>query len=350
MWLTSVREVVVIDSQPSASRPSNPRVAKRRPAKHRAAPSGSDSGSNARWKVQLELAPAEIALVYKQGLARGAEVCRQGTHEWRPLVTTPELRFALASGRGLATLARRPQKKPASIAPPPPAVVKRELTPELMQTFSPVVTPLEAPALPTSAAELAPLPPPRAKATSFAWLVQHARPAELALVAGAAVLLTWMASALTHRVQASSASTAAAAGHERMALQSAAADEAPAAASFGPGAAIPVVSVTDLPVEGQRALRGAAMKSGATPQASGMRAQLARALGNAARAAQSCGSGPVNTQIVATFAPSGVARAIHFGAGAPPAALRSCVLNAVARARISPFEGEPVIVSKTLRW
>ncbi len=336
----------MIDSQPSASQPSNPRVAKRRAAKHRAVAPRSDSGVSARWKVQLELAPAEIALVYKQGLARGAEVCRQGTHDWRPLVTTPELRFALASGSGLATLVPRPVKKPVSVAPPPPAVVKREPAPELMQTFSPVVMPLEVPVLPPAITPLA-LPPPRAKASSFAWLVQHARPAELALVAGVAMLLTWTASALTQRVQALNT---AAASHERIALQSAPVERAPVVASFGPGSAIPVVSVADLPVEGQRALRGAAMTSTAAPHGAGMRAQLARALGNAARAAQSCGSGPVSAQIVATFARSGVARAIHFGAGAPPAALRSCVLNAVARARISPFEGEPVTVSKTLRW
>jgi hypothetical protein len=30
--------------------------------------------------------------------------------------------------------------------------------------------------------------------------------------------------------------------------------------------------------------------------------------------------------------------------------LRSCMLNAVARSRVAPFEGDPVTVSKTLRW
>ncbi|MEO8916334.1 MAG: hypothetical protein ABI488_02845 [Polyangiaceae bacterium] len=312
----------------------------------------ADSGQNARWKVQLSLAPAEIALVYKQGLARGAEVCRQGTHEWRPLVTTPELRTALAAGRGLITLARRPVKKPVSVAPPPPAVVKRESAAEFTQTFAPLVVPRVGPApMNGTLPPLPRLPPlsrlPRAKMMSFASLVRHARPAELALVAGVAVLLTWTTSVLMHRGHASKT---AAPSHERMALQAPSLVDAPAAASFGPGAAIPVVAVRDLPVEGQRALRGAATASVAAPHTSGMRAQLARALGNASVAAQSCGSGPVNTQVVATFAPSGVARAVHFAAGAPPMALRSCVLNAVARARISPFEGEPVTVSKTLRW
>lgn len=342
----------MIDSQPSTSRPSNPSVSDRRVAKNRVFAVRADSGPNARWKVQLSLAPAEIALVYKQGLARGAEVCRQGTHEWRPLVTTPELRTALAAGRGLITLARRPVKKPVSVAPPPPAVVKRESAAEFTQTFRPLVMPRVAPApMNGPLPPLRPLPPlsrlPRAKMMSFASLVRHARPAELALVAGAAVLLTWSTSLLMHRGHAlKSARTS----HDRMALQSTPVVDSPAAASFGPGAAIPVVAVRDLPVEGQRGLRGAATAGVAAPHASGMRAQLARALSNASVAAQSCGPGPVNTQIVATFAPSGVARAIHFGAGAPPAALRSCVLNAIARARISPFEGEPVTVSKTLRW
>ena len=248
----------MIDSQPSASRPSNPRVVKRRPAKHRAVAPRLDFSPNARWKVQLELAPAEIALVYKQGLARGAEVCRRGTQEWRPLVTTPELRAALAAGRGLITLARPPVKKPASVAPPPPAVVKREPAPELTPTFSAVVMslpPLPAPrAVPVAMQPR--LPPPRAKASSFARLVRHARPAELALVAVVAVLTTWTAGALIQRSQAAKVT------HHRIALLTPSTDDPSQTAgtantaSFGPGGSIPVVSVADLPVEGQRALRG----------------------------------------------------------------------------------------------
>ncbi|MEP7049263.1 MAG: hypothetical protein ABJB12_02875 [Pseudomonadota bacterium] len=358
-------EVFVIDSQASASRPSNPRAVKRRPAKQRAVAPRASFGPNARWKVQLELAPAEIALVYKQGLARGAEVCRQGTHEWRPLVTTPELRAALAAGRGLITLARRPVKKPASVAPPPPAVVKREPAVALTQTFAPVVMPSSAAqASPPAFGTLPPIrplprlgtfPPLGMKASGFARLVRHARPVELALVAGVAMLITWTVSTVTHRAQAA---RGAASNRERAALfapltSDSSLNDAPgalSAANFGPGSSIPVVSVADLPVEGLRPLRAASLASAAAPHLSGMRAELARALGNAARAAQSCGTGPVNTQIVATFAPSGVARAIHFGANAPPVAVRSCVLNAVARAHISPFEGDPVTVSKTISW
>ncbi|HEY3253718.1 MAG TPA: hypothetical protein VGJ91_07205, partial [Polyangiaceae bacterium] len=60
------------------------------------------------------------------------------------------------------------------------------------------------------------------------------------------------------------------------------------------------------------------------------RAELARALARAGAAARSCGEGPVHAQIVATYAPSGVPSSVHFGSSAPPAALRSCVLSAVA--------------------
>jgi hypothetical protein len=80
------------------------------------------------------------------------------------------------------------------------------------------------------------------------------------------------------------------------------------------------------------------------------RAELSRALGRAAAAARNCGDGPVQAQIVATYAPSGVPSSVHFGASAPPASMRSCVLSAVARTRVTPFVGEPVTVSKSLNW
>jgi hypothetical protein len=80
------------------------------------------------------------------------------------------------------------------------------------------------------------------------------------------------------------------------------------------------------------------------------RAELARALARAGASARNCGEGPVHAQIVATYAPSGVPSSVHFGASAPPAAMRSCVLSAVARTRVTPFVGEPVTVSKSLSW
>jgi hypothetical protein len=118
----------------------------------------------------------------------------------------------------------------------------------------------------------------------------------------------------------------------------------------------PVVTVHDLPLERGGALaaapfkgtgRGVAAPAGAS---TGGRGQFARAMAQAARSAQSCGEGPVHTQVVATFAPSGVPSSVHFASAPPPAALRSCVLSAVARSRVSPFEGDPVTVSKTLSW
>src|SRR6478609_8194067 len=80
------------------------------------------------------------------------------------------------------------------------------------------------------------------------------------------------------------------------------------------------------------------------------RAELARALGRAAASARNCGEGPVHAQVVATYAPSGVPSSVHFGSSAPPAAMRSCVLSAVARTRVTPFVGDPVTVSKSLSW
>ena len=80
------------------------------------------------------------------------------------------------------------------------------------------------------------------------------------------------------------------------------------------------------------------------------RGELARALARAGASARNCGEGPVHAQIVATFAPSGVPSSVHFGGASPPAAMRSCVLSAVARTRVTPFLGEPVTVSKSLSW
>lgn len=80
------------------------------------------------------------------------------------------------------------------------------------------------------------------------------------------------------------------------------------------------------------------------------RAELSRALSRAAAAARNCGEGPVHAQVVATYAPSGVPSSVHFGSAAPPAAMRSCVLSAVARSRVTPFVGDPVTVSKSLSW
>ncbi len=80
------------------------------------------------------------------------------------------------------------------------------------------------------------------------------------------------------------------------------------------------------------------------------KAELARALARAGASARNCGEGPVHAQVVATYSPSGVPSSVHFGSSSPPAAMRSCVLSAVARTRVTPFVGEPVTVSKSLSW
>jgi hypothetical protein len=407
------RAEIVIDSQPSASRPRNSRVPvapRRQPAARRSAASRPDASDSVRWKVQLELAPAEIAFVYRQGLARGAEVCRRGTREWRPLVSTPELRDALAlrasspdsvelklpTGTALTLsqtlaitdpalaalfLARRAPQLPRT-APPPPPVVSRSAPPPplLTTTIEPVparpaalvrtasvpdwedtpVLPLRISPWPVAVADVAPITPAlQAVATpSTVPALLHARPLELSVVAALAVVFTLAVTALTLRAEAPNSTALASAQsrpvHHGATLQPARTSEILDSAP----STIPVVSMRDLPLEGGR---GGTTYSSLTRPASSPgwahfsrgsgaeRASLARALGSAAAAARGCGDGPVSAQVIVTFGPSGVARSVHFGV-APRVALRSCVLNAVARTHIAPFTGDPITVSKTLRW
>jgi hypothetical protein len=322
----SMREVSVIDARVTPSKP--------------------------RWKVQLELAPAEIALVYRQGLARGAEVCRRGTQEWRPLVTTPELRTALV-GRSSwpdiehAVLAPRDkpslpdsavtQPLPTRSLPPPPVMPK---PPGAHDTHS------ELPAAVTS------VPPP-------ALAMQRARSYELSLVAvlsfaatlGAALLAQQASHWTEVRAQISDARPAGASARPVFS-----GSVQPSVWSGSVVSSAPVVMLHDLPIEQRGGVAGAPFKStgrgvaSAATASGGGRGDFARAMAQAARAAQGCGEGPVHTQVVATFARSGVPSSVHFGSAPPPAALRSCVLSAVARSRVAPFEGDPVTVSKTLNW
>jgi hypothetical protein len=305
--------------------------------------------SKPRWKVQLELAPAEIALVYRQGLARGAEVCRRGTHEWRPLVTTPELRTALV-GRS-----SWPDIEHAVLAPPPvPSFPDSAVTQPLPRTLPPPPvwpephgvhdTHSELPAAVTS------VPPP----------ALHARSSELSLVAVLSFAATLGAALLAQHashwteVRAEIASARPASLPARPVFAGSTQPSVWSSASLASNA--PVVMLHDLPLEQRGAAAGAPFKgtgrglaSSSAPSGGG-RGEFARAMANAARAAQSCGEGPVHTQVVATFAPSGAPSSVHFASAPPPAALRSCVLSAVARSRVSQFEGDPVTVSKTLSW
>jgi hypothetical protein len=392
-YVRVTREVDVIENRASTSSPRNPRPpARRQSGSRQKAVSHYEISRASRWKVQLELAPAEIALVYRQGLAHGAEVRRSGTQEWRPLVTTPELRAALsiresrpdwqpvsrkvpsqrppaASVTGEPSLAalllaQRPPALPTVAPPPPPPVVTithvrqtalTEPTVEIRDSYpDSAVTQLRTLGLPSAEFEspvVTSVPPPAA----------HARPAELSFVATAAMVATLLLMLLLQRASHW--------GEVRALIpENRVSGAAPAAERTVPGElvpalvaspsvahsrSIPVVPVRDLPME-QGAWRGSSLGSKA-PSAAGAgggpdRAELARIFSRAAAAAQGCGEGPVQAQIVATFAPSGVARSIHFGAAAPPADMRACVLNAFARTRVTPFVGAPITVSKNLSW
>lgn len=412
----------MIDSQPSASPARETRASSRRQKViRRSAATRPDGSEISRWKIQLELAPSEIAFVYRKGLTRGAEVCRRGTHEWRPLVTTPELREALASRASLAemieaspamtlsqtlaindpTLAalflqRRAPQLPKSAPPPPPAVARSVAPPPLQPRAvlpKPLATSEPPPMTFTTTAETIP-PPPRAprfesisdtEDTKLMPLrsaparlsrvlaqraIVHARPFELSLVAGLAIVSTLLVTAVTLRFETPRMNTlVGSAPHSPP--NSAAESHTAAPPAAAPMSTIPVVPVVDLPVEAGRgamlasiapssavlgghpssatARAPSAASTPTTPSVGPDRAALARALGGAAAAARNCGEGPVSAQVVVTYAGSGVARNIHF-ASPPPVALRSCVLNAVARSRVAPFTGDPVTVSKTLRW
>ena len=411
---------IVIDSQPSASRPRNTRASARRPKViRRTATARGDAPEASRWKVRLELAPSEIAFVYRKGLARGAEVCRRGTHEWRPLVPPPELRDALAARASLAemieaspamtlsqTLAiddpslaalflqRRAPQLPKTAPPPPPAIARTVAPPPLLPravlpkvalktsepplmaftTTAETIPPApraprfdsvpDAAVTPLPSRRVVPLLPRRfARALNERGIV-HARPVELSLVAGLAIAATLAVTAITLRAEAPRMNALIASA--RHAQPNLAAESRPTVSpAAAPASTIPVVTVGNLPVEAGRATAlaslapsystpgshaaSASARSVSTSATGPDRAALARALGGAAAAARSCGAGPVSAQVVVTYAPSGVARNIHF-VSAPPVALRSCVLNAIARSRVAPFSGEAVTVSKTLRW
>jgi hypothetical protein len=221
-------------------------------------------------------------------------------------------------------------------------------------------------------------------AASFTPVVMHARSTELSVVALLSAVVTF--GAVLFAQHAAHWGEARAQIHEHAPRQSSEQAEGPLRrqAAVSPSWAatltsnIPVVRLRDLPLEHGGARiesdrgaptpradverssppRSAARATRAAPAPAPVaatpgpvdRAELARALARAGAAARSCGEGPVQAQIVATFAPSGVPSSVHFGAAAPPAALRSCVLSAVARTRVTPFVGDPVTVSKSLSW
>jgi len=100
----------------------------------------------------------------------------------------------------------------------------------------------------------------------------------------------------------------------------------------------------------------AAPETAPTPAAAPARAtqpahaDLVRALEAARLLAARCGAGLQAAQVVVTFAPNGSVQSARFGNPAPDPKLGACVLNAVSAARVAPFSGQPMVVSKMLRW
>jgi hypothetical protein len=254
-------------------------------------------------------------------------------------------------------VARRPSSSlSVSSAPPPPPVIKSVL-PVVVTRDSFDSIPDSAVTQPQPVPRAAPQAPAQEAALDFTRPALHARPFELSAVATLSVAATLVATLFVSRVLHSGGSRVAL-GEAARAPSATTEPVTPAAtvrntvSELGPRSAIPVVPLADLPLEhvGSTSKLVSSSSSRSLTSGSADRAELERALGRAAGAASSCGPGPVNTQILVTFAPSGVARFIHFAASPPPAAMQSCVLNAVARSRVPAFEGPAISVSKTMRW
>lgn len=378
-----------MDSQPDESRPRTRKPVPRRKPATASKPATSATAQKAfgqapRWKVRLELKSSEIARAYRHGLAHGAEVRQSDWQEWRPLLATPELRAALLRSpsepeleqrypphgstitltQTLATqtlaindptlaalLLERPASlpRPATVPPPPPPIAMPSalLVRLPLDTIpdSEITLPLPTRAFPEPALESPPSEPDLR--------VLHASRLELAVAAALAVVGTLLVMLLVQSRLHWGEARAPISEHAPRVRSALPAAAPRAAAPAVVQAAFPVVAVHDLPVE-----RGIFSASNMSPSSSrraprsvgASRSEFARALSRAAAAARSCGTGPVHAQVVATFNPSGVPRAVHFAGSTPPPALRSCVLGAVARARVAPFTGEPVTVAKSLSW
>ena len=350
-----------MDSQPDESRPRTRKpVPRRKPAaaSKPAAPATAKKGFGQApvWKVRLELQSSEIARVYRQGLAHGAEVRQSDWQEWRPLLATPELRAALQRSPSepdrnppyppypphgstitltqtiatqtlaindptlAALLLERPPslpRPPSAPPPPPPLVSPSTLLVRLpLDTIpdSEITLPLPTRAFAAPAFEPQPSEPqPR---------VLHASTLELAVAAALSVVGTLLVMLVVQRALHWGEARAPIAEHAprvRFALPSARSLPAPSVVP----ASFPVVAVHDLPMERGISAPILPIPSSRPQRSSGAsRSEFARALSRAAAAASSCGAGPVHAQVVATFNPSGVPRAVHFAGAAPAPALR----------------------------
>jgi len=80
------------------------------------------------------------------------------------------------------------------------------------------------------------------------------------------------------------------------------------------------------------------------------RAAVTDAVQRASYAAQSCESGPQKGRVQVTFAPTGAVQSVDLLQGFGENGVNGCVLRAFGRVRVPAFEGEPIVVRKTVSW
>ena len=329
----------MIESQPTASRPRNPR------------PTGRRLKASRREREPVTTVRHVSAVTIKDN-SLAALLALPHPVATHPVVVPPPPPPVVVTHDGPLLEMQLPPPRPVAESIPESAVTHP--LPHPLPALSAPPTALPVFSLPTAAESEVPAATITAARSYAPPTPLHARSVELSVVAVLSVLITLAFSFTAQRA----AHWGEARAKITPSLHSEAAT-APPAFGVSPNpvqvatlsASIPVVPLRQLPVQGGGA--GSRGSGALAAQASGSganRGELVRALAGVASAARSCGPGPVQTQVVATFGPSGLPSDVHFGGGAPPRALRSCVLRAVSRARITPFSGAPVTVSKNLSW
>jgi hypothetical protein len=136
-----------------------------------------------------------------------------------------------------------------------------------------------------------------------------------------------------------------------------------AAAAAAAKAQAPAVAKAELPVshtadvEAPAARADSATGSAAPVEAAESRPSdgpdlkaISKAVNAAARTASSCGDSPQSGKVAITFSPSGAVRSVQMEAPFAERDVGSCVLRAMGRAKVTAFEGEPVVVKKSVTW
>ena len=59
---------------------------------------------------------------------------------------------------------------------------------------------------------------------------------------------------------------------------------------------------------------------------------------------------PQSGKVAITFSPSGAVRSVQMESPFAERDVGSCVLRAMGRAKVSAFEGDPVVVKKSVTW